>query len=45
MEGRRSDGVIISFNENDMDKVLPQEFTEIVITEVMTYDELKSITN
>lgn len=43
IEGRRSDGVIITFDERDIDKVRPQEFTEITITERMTYEELQEL--
>ena len=43
IEGKRSDGVIITFGEEDIDKVRPQEFTEIIITERMTYEELQEL--
>lgn len=43
IEGRRSDGIIITFDEKDIDKVQPQEFTSITVTELVSYEELKKL--
>ncbi len=39
IEGRLPNGSIITFSENDIDKIRLQEFTEIVVTEVVSKEE------